>query len=54
MNINYCCDTLKDFSQCKYMDISYTKEMVFVGDVFANYRMKYCPFCGKEINFNKV
>ena len=24
------------------------------GDVFVHYRMKYCPFCGKEINFNKV
>ena len=54
MDINYCCDTLKDFTQCKYMDISYTKEMVFIGDVFSNYRMKYFPFCGKEINFNKV
>ena len=54
MDINICCNTLKDFAQCKYMDISYTKEMVFIGDVFANYRMKYCPFCGKEIKFNKI
>jgi hypothetical protein len=53
MNIHYCCDTLKDFVQCRHVDISYTNEMVYVGDAFSNFRMKYCPFCGKEIRFEE-
>ena len=54
MDIIICCDTLKDFREHKNIDVSYTNEMVFVGSPFSNYRMKYCPFCGKEIKWKEV
>ena len=54
MDIIICCDMLKDFREHKNIDVSYTNEMVFVGSPFSNYRMKYCPFCGKEIKWKEV
>ena len=32
----------------------YQKEQPICPTYIGIYRMKYCPFCGKEIKFNKV
>jgi len=45
---------LKNFKEHKNIDVSYDNEMVYMGDPFSNFRMKYCPFCGKEIKFSKI
>ncbi len=54
MELIKCCDMLKDFKEHKNIDISYDNEVVYIGDVFSNYRMNYCPFCGREIKFTNI